>query len=29
MKIFKKLKNLVLQTDFFYSTEMLRYNADL
>lgn len=29
MKIIKKLKNLVLQTDFFYSTEMLRYNADL
>ena len=29
MKIFKTLKNLILQTDFFYSSEMLRYNADL
>ena len=29
MKIFKTLKNLILQTDFFYSSEMLRYNAEI
>lgn len=28
MKIIKNLKNLAKATDFFYSTEMLRYDDD-